>query len=132
MEKDNRQTVPDILIRLARLLETEIKNRRLEIPEKFGKGYCAGFVFNEHIRMLISNYELNEDIIVKNPEINASKRILFFKFQNIFPATEIISARKHLMEMPSVLIATSRVNTDEAISIHTNTATINIEVDADY
>ncbi|MCL1936767.1 MAG: AraC family transcriptional regulator, partial [Candidatus Azobacteroides sp.] len=27
---------------------------------------------------------------------------------------------------------TSRVNTDEAISIHTNTATINIEVDADY
>ena len=132
MEKDNRQTVPDILIRLAHLLGTEVKNRRLEIPEKFGKGYCAGFVFNEHIRMLISNYELNEDIIVKNPEINASKRIIFFKFQNIFPAPEIISTKKHSMEMPSVLIATSRVNTDEAISIHTNTATINIEVDADY
>jgi AraC-like DNA-binding protein len=34
--------------------------------------------------------------------------------------------------MPSVLIATSRVNTDDVISIHTNTATINIEVDSDY
>lgn len=34
--------------------------------------------------------------------------------------------------MPSVLIATSRINTDDIISIHTNTATINIEVDADY
>lgn len=34
--------------------------------------------------------------------------------------------------MPSVLIAASRVNTDDIISIHTNTAIINIEVDADY
>jgi AraC-like DNA-binding protein len=36
------------------------------------------------------------------------------------------------MEMPSVLIATSRINTDDVIAIHTNTATINIEVDANY
>ena len=26
------------------------------------------FVFNEHIRMLISDYELKEDLIVKSPE----------------------------------------------------------------
>lgn len=111
---------------------TEIKNRRLEIPEKFGKGYCTGFVFNEHIRMLISNYELNEDLVVENPDINAAKRMIFFKFQNIFPKTEIVSTEKHLMEMPSVLVATSSVNTDDVISIHTNTAVINIEVDANY
>jgi len=34
--------------------------------------------------------------------------------------------------MPSVLVATSSVNTDDVISIHTNTAVINIEVDANY
>jgi AraC-like DNA-binding protein len=132
MEKDKQQTVPNILIKLAHLLGTEIENRRLEIPEKFGKGYCAGFVFNEHIRMLISNYELNENIAVKNPNINASKRMIFFKFQNIFSQTETLQAGKQLEAMPSVLIATSRVNTDDVISIHTNTATINIEVDANY
>ncbi|MDP4207827.1 MAG: AraC family transcriptional regulator [Bacteroidota bacterium] len=132
MENDKLQTVPNVLKRLALLLGTEVKNKRLEIPEKFGKGYCAGFVFNEHIRMLISNYELNEDLEVENPEINASKRMIFFKFQNIFPTTEIISTGKHLMKMPSVLIATSRMNTDDVISIHTNTATINVEVDAGY
>ena len=132
MEKDKQQTEPSILKSLAQLLGTEVKNRRLEIPEKFGKGYCAGFVFNEHIRMLISNYELNEDLVVKNPDINASKRMIFFKFQNIFPKTETLSTGKHLMEMPSVLIATSRMNTDDVISIHTNTAVINIEVDANY
>jgi AraC-like DNA-binding protein len=132
MEKDKQQTAPNILKKLAHLLGTEVKNRRLEIPEKFGKGYCIGFVFNEHIRMLISNYELKEDLVVENPEINASKRMIFFKFQNIFPKTGVASPGKHLMEMPSVLIATSRMNTDDVISIHTNTAVINIEVDVDY
>jgi len=130
--KENDQTVPNVLKKLAQLLGTEVKHRKLEIPPKFGSGYCAGFIFNEHIRMLISNYELNEDIIVKNPDINAAKRMIFFKFQNIFPKAETSSARKHLMEMPSVLIATSRINTDDVISIHTNTATINIEVGANY
>ena len=132
MKKDKLQTVPNILIKFAHLLGTEVKNRRLEIPEKFGKGYCTGFVFNEHIRLLISNYELNEEIGVQNPDIDTSKRMLFFKFQNIFPKTETLQAGKQLVAMPSVLIATSRINTDDVISIHTNTATINIEVDAEY
>lgn len=130
--KQNDHTVPNVLKKLAHLLGTEVKHRKLEIPSQFGSGYCAGFVFNEHIRMLISNYELNEDIIVKNEDMNAAKTMIFFKFQNIFPKAEPSSAGKHLMEMPSVLIATSRINTDDVISIHTNTATINIEVDANY
>jgi len=132
MEKDKQQAVPGILIKFAHLLGIEVKNKRVEIPEKFGSGYCAGFVFNENIRMLISNYELKEDLVVNNPDINAAKRMIFFKFQNIFPKAAIIPTEKHLMETPSVLIATSRINTDEVISIHTNTATINIEVDANY
>jgi len=132
MGKDEQQTVPNVLYRLAQLLGTEVKNRRLEIPEKFGKGYCAGFVFNEHIRMLISNYELIEDLVVKNLDINASRRMIFFKFQNIFPKTETYLSEKPLKAIPSVLIGTSRMNTDDVISIHTNTATINIEVAANY
>ena len=123
MEKKELQTVPNILKRLAHLLGTKIENGRLDIPEQFGKGYCAGFVFNEHIRMFISNYELNEDIMVENPDVNVLGKMIFFKFQNIIPSMEAA---------PSVLIATSRVNTDDVISIHTNTATINIEVNADY
>jgi AraC-like DNA-binding protein len=39
---------------------------------------------------------------------------------------------KHVKEMPSVLIATSRMNTDDVISIHSNSEVINIEVDANY
>lgn len=131
MEKHD-PTVPSVLKKLALLLGTEITHRRLEIPSEFGKGYCTGFIFNEDIRMLISDYELNEDIIVENAEVNAARSMLFFKFKNIFSKAEIATAGRQVMEMPSVLIATSRINTDDVISIHTNTATINIEVDAKY
>ena len=132
MNEDRQQTVPNILIKLAHLLGTEVRNRRLEIPEKFGSGYCVGYVFNEHIQMIISNYILNDDIDIKNSNANTFRRIIFFKFQNIFPKTETLLNEKQLKEMPSVLIATSRLNTDDVVSIHTNTSTINIEVDADY
>ncbi|MCD8099569.1 MAG: hypothetical protein LUE06_03185, partial [Oscillospiraceae bacterium] len=64
MNKCKQQTVPAILKILAHLLGAEIKDHRFEIPEKYGRGFCAGFVFNEHIRMIISNYELNGDIPV--------------------------------------------------------------------
>jgi len=132
MEKDKQQTEPNVLKRLAQLLGTELKNRKLEIPEEFGTGYCAGFIFNEHIRMLILNYELNEDFIVENPDINTSGRMILFKFQNVFHKTEPLSTGKQLKTIPSVLIATSNMNTEVLIPIDTNTASINIEVDANY
>lgn len=125
------QTVPHILKNLAGLLGSEIKQRKLEIPSRFGKGYCTGLIFNKHIRMLISNYELYEDLIIENPDVHIAKRMLFFKFQHIFPKTKI-SSGGNPAEMPSVMVATSRLNTDKFIPIHSNKNTINIEVDADY
>jgi len=129
--QDNH-TIPDVLKIFAELLGTNLKQRKLEIPSRFGSGYFAGFIFNEHIRMLISNYQLHENIVMKNPEFNKVKKMLFFKFQNIFPGTEKRSEKNIVRKLPSVLIGTSRLNTDDRVSIHTNTDTINIEVDADY
>ncbi|AVF49882.1 AraC family transcriptional regulator [Elizabethkingia anophelis] len=115
-------TVPKIIELFANLLGTELENRKLEIPDRFGKGYCRGFVFNEHIRMIISNYELYEDLTIENPDIDTAEKMIFFKFRNVFSQSGI----------PSVMIGTSRLNTDDVISIHSNTATINIEIDAHY
>lgn len=117
----------NILSQLAKQLGVELEGNRLDIPTKFGKGYCIEYIFNNYIRMLISNYELNTDIEVENPFRENSKRIIFFKFQNMFPKSE-----KLPVESPLVLIATSRINTDELISIHSNRATINIEVEVSY
>jgi O-glycosyl hydrolase len=110
MNEKNQQTEPNILKRLALLLGTEVKNGRLNIPDKYGNGYCSGFVFNEHIRMLILNYELKEDIVIENPEINIPGKMLLFKFQNIVKHKEVYaSTAKPLNAVPSVLITTSTV-----------------------
>lgn len=129
---NNDHTVPDVLKWLAYLLGTKITERKLEIPSQFGSGYCTGFIFNEHIRMLISNYELKENIDIENKDFKTTKKMLFFKFQNVFPKIETSQKEINLSALPSVLIGTSRINTDEVISIHSNTATINIEIDAEY
>lgn len=132
MRKPKRETESNVLKSFAHSLGTELKNRRLEIPEKFGSGYCAGFVFNEHIRMLIFNYELNEDLVIENPDINVTAKTILFKFQNIFLNADTSLSGNQPRATPSVLIATSGLNTGIFIPIHTHTATINIEVDAEY
>ena len=132
MEIKKRQTVPHALMGFAQLLGTEIKNSRLEIPKEYGRGYCAGFVFNEHIRMLIFDYELNTDVVIPNPDIDISQKMILFKFQNILLRADAAPAGKPQGAIPSVLIATRRMSSDLLIPIHTHTATINIEVDANY
>lgn len=79
MKSFKQQTEPQILKRLANVLGTEIHHYRLEIPEKFGSGYCMGFVFNEHIRMMIFNYELNEELVIENPDLSTDRTILLLR-----------------------------------------------------
>ncbi len=164
MEKDLQQMEFPIIKRFAKLMGAKVENRRLHIPETFGKGFCAGFVFNEYIRMVILNYELTQDIVVENLNREAPRRMILFKFQNLISPAETsriekvispaesqpqqdLSERKTTKEslwqekplhenrakgVPSVLIATSSMNTDAFIPIDTHPAAINIEVDADY
>ncbi|WP_343671212.1 AraC family transcriptional regulator [Chitinophaga sp.] len=116
---------PPVFFRLAKLWATKVKNGRVDIPALYGNGYCAGCVFNENIRMLILNYKLNEETIIENPEFNTPGKTILFKFQNVH-------SNLFLKQSPSVLIATSRFNTDEVIAIQENTASVNIEVNSQY
>lgn len=131
MDSPEQQGVPKVLSKFAALLGTVVSGHRLNIPPQFGEGYCAGFVFNDSFRMLISDYELTNDLLIENTEKRPGK-ILFFKFQNVFPKKAAVSTITHALQMPSVLIATSRLNTEDVFAIHSNTETINIEVDASY
>ncbi len=134
MNTDNNQILPLILKRLCRVLGTDINNGKIEIPENAGKGYCTGYIFNQYIRMFIFNYELNKEILITEPDTEVPKRMILFKFRNIFPEAQQLPKENRITELPSVLIATSKMNSDmnSGVSIHTNMATINIEIDADY
>jgi len=126
------QTLPPLLLKFAQALGTSIHNHQLLIPEKFGSGYCSGFVFNKHIRLMIADYKLDLDLPIENPDFDAAKRMLFFKFQNVLPHEEKVANKNRYSNLPSVLIGTSRVNTDDVIAVHSNTSVVNIEIDVNY
>jgi len=128
----NTQTVPLILARFAQALGTNLHNHRLVIPSQFGRGYCSAYVLSDHIRLLIADYELYDDLPIENPDVDAVRKTIFFKFQHIFPDQKKHISENPLRNQPAVLIGTSRINTDDIIAVHTNTSTINIEVDAGY
>jgi hypothetical protein len=62
------QSIPNVLLKFAQSLGVALRANRLDIPAALGNGYCAGYVFNENIRLLISDYELKADIIVEQPK----------------------------------------------------------------
>ena len=124
---------PQVLNRFASLLGTQVKDGRVEIPQKFGSGYCSGFILNKYIRLFVFNYELDNELVIEDPDINALSRTILFKFQNIFPVKATKSAHlSHSRLVPTVLIATRKINADLTIPIHSNKAIINIEIDSDY
>jgi len=127
----HQQTEPSILNTFARLLGTELHEGRLKIPAEFGEGYCTGFVFNKFIRMMIFDYKLHNDVFVVNPEEEDTDRTILFKFTNVFHKTAI-PANTPPKAIPSVLITTKNLHAGSIIPIHSNNATINIEVDANY
>jgi len=121
-------TIPEVLHHFARALETTVKNNIVFIPPKYGAGYCLGFKFDKHIRMMILNYTLKQDIVLKSPDGDISGKMLLFKLQHIFPGDALQKRRP----IPSVLIATRKIEQEILMPVHTHTATINIEIDADY
>lgn len=131
MGYSQQQTEPVILRKLAHLLGTEVNNNRLDIPPQYGSGYCSGFVFNAYMRMFVFHYELHEDVVVENEDKDA-RPMLLFKFQHIIPDTAGLSSAEKQKVSPSVLITTSSLHTDTAIPVHSNIATINIDVDPVY
>jgi AraC-like DNA-binding protein len=124
MKSNQLHTVPGIIQQLAHLLGTTVKKHRLDIPKKYGRGYCAGYIFNEHIRMMVLDYELKEDIEMEYPDAPANR--LLFKFRNV-----TLETGRQSVATPSVLVATSKMDVG-VVTVHSNTATINIEVEANY
>ncbi len=132
MSTHQSPTKSDMLHKLANLMGTKVQNHRLEIPAQFGKGYCCGYEFNPYIRLMIFNYELHENLLIENPELEAPRQRILFKFQHILPPPTSTIVATSTQAIPLVLIASGSMNTDAVIPIHTHPSTLNIEVNADY
>jgi AraC-like DNA-binding protein len=108
-----------------------IDNGRVIIPGKSGNGYIHGFRFGAVMRMMIKNYQLNEDVIVTRARHASPTNMLMFNFQNIIRETGNKRSLS-ITEVPSVQIATLGIDTEMIIPGNTRHRSISIALDADY
>jgi len=128
MEANLFQNTPKVLHQFAAALGTEVLNNTVYVPAEFGSGYCSGYLFADQIRLLILNYTLQQDMVLKNPDSDIHHNMILFKLQDVFPVD--INIKTH--RLPTVLIATRKIGADILMPIHTHTATINLEINTDY
>src|SRR6187431_921360 len=75
----------NLLKSFADKLETTIDdNGKVIIPEQFGNGYLQGFIFSPNLRMMIHDFELKEDLMVKRAYKEKDTEKVIITFHNFF------------------------------------------------
>jgi AraC-like DNA-binding protein len=135
MLKIQLKTPVGMLSALAELVGGDIENGILKIPEDKGKGYIRGFMLDSTIGMMLRDYELNDDLLLRrqiNP--NANERIVM-QFNNVFrskygvesTSSDALSTIKNL---PSVQIGKGKIDFETIFPSKTKFRSLMLAIDA--
>ena len=69
----------DILQKLAALFDTQVTDKTLYVPEKYGTGYCKLLDFNNELQVLVYNFKLHEDLLLQREKDGLEYYILAFE-----------------------------------------------------
>ena len=116
-----------MLAAFAKKVGSEVINGRVEVPAEFGSGFIQGYSFDEHLRMMILNYELKQDFAVSRK--NQPTNMLLFNFQHIINSTRLQAAGNL---KPSVQITTQGLDVELFIPKDTFQNSITLSIDAGY
>jgi len=132
MESNTEQRPPGVLKPFADILGTTVENGRLDIPKQYGKGYASVHIINEHLAMMINNFELNREITFPSRNNDFPSKLILFRFQNIIQATDKTVPKRQINATPSVQIITLGMNTNIMIPGNIRKLEIYIAIDAQY
>src|SRR5690554_3914756 len=79
----------DFITQFAEQIKMPIQNNFLEIPKSIGEGYVRKIAFDEDFRLLIHQYTLKENFIIKRNQTRGTSNLLSIFFYN----------NTHLLEM---------------------------------
>ncbi len=69
----------DILQKLAALFDTQVTDKTLYVPEKYGTSYCKLLDFNNELQVLVYNFKLHEDLLLQREKDGLEYYILAFE-----------------------------------------------------
>ncbi|MES2132887.1 MAG: AraC family transcriptional regulator [Bacteroidota bacterium] len=121
----------------ANIVNGKVEKGKLIIPKQYGKGYIRGFYFGPTMKMMIQDYELKSDLLVKRKgQANDEANVIFF-FNNIFKSnlTKEYNATKlnsEKVQIPSVQVVSSNIDSEKFIESTIKYNSINIAISISY
>ncbi|MGN6180873.1 MAG: hypothetical protein ACTHNW_16950, partial [Mucilaginibacter sp.] len=100
-----------LLPAIASVTGTVIENGRIEIRPPLGTGYIKAIVINQRLMMLIRQYELAEELIVKRGPLNDGANIIILAFHNLHRNSSQVDTAGFLL--PSVQISTAELDYED-------------------
>lgn len=116
-----------MLAAFAEKVGGNVINGKVEVREEFGRGFIQGYSFDVRLRMMILNYELNQDFAISRK--NQPTNMLLFNFQHIINSTPTQTSSKL---QPSVQITTQGLNVELFVPKNTIQNSISLSIDASY
>jgi AraC-like DNA-binding protein len=114
----------------AKTVGSTVEHGRVNIPEKFGRGYVMGFLFGKQIRMIVRNYELKEDLFIKRASSDLTDNMVLISFNNILK--DFKRKEETTAGLPSVTITTKGLGAELHLNSNTSFNAINLGIDAVY
>ncbi len=115
-----------MLSAFAKAIGSKVENGIVKLPQSLGNGYMRGLDLGPQIRMMIRQYELNEDLVFRRSASGNGTRVVVIAFHNFFYPT---SDKKP--GLPFVQITTAGIDYEDFFPVNSTINTIIIAVNVD-
>jgi AraC-like DNA-binding protein len=125
------------LTNIAGLIGSKVEDGVVKMPKALGTGSISGYVLSPHIRLMIRQYELKEDLNFKISAAKHHKEAVMIAFHNVFklkdPGTNSLTqSSANAVLLPYVQIASAGIDTDFFIPANTKMNSIIIGIHVAY
>jgi AraC-like DNA-binding protein len=123
----------DFLAAIAKYIGTKVENGVVKLPTNIGTGFIKGFKINPHMQIVIRQYELKEDWVLKRMIGKQEKEVIVIAFHNIFNSkTDFNKSAGNGNHLPSVQINTAGFDYELFLPAKTEMNAIIIMVHVEY
>ena len=98
---------------LAESTDNAVEDGRLILPATFGNGYIKEFNLGPFLKMMVHQYELEEDVTLKRMATREGNGTITFSFRNVLnPADDRKGSTPNSKVMPSVQVSSGDIDLD--------------------
>ena len=124
----------NFLAAFAQTVGSSVENGRVAIPPHYGSGYVMGFLFGNHLRLIVRHYSLHDDLLIKRQSFNLPDSMIQIAINGILKDDQPRAVASHELRksLPSVTISTQGLESEVHIPHGVNFNLIKLAVDPAY